>query len=187
MFISSINDITEYENWSRDEAWTYAEQAYSIKENGKPILFDDEDLEDPLRMRYVYCLAWITTKRCETGIEEGTLSYADAVNSLTAILDETDYNLLLLQYIISYGSNAGIDISKYLNAYNAIVDEIKREQNLTIGTDIGVTSATSVDLRHFWYFNDLDGEESYKVDAHNGTTKATRDWIRSNIPGMLNE
>jgi hypothetical protein len=187
MYIQSINDITKYENWSRDEAWTYAEQAYSIKENGKPLLFDDEDLEDPLRMRYAYCLAWITRKRCETGLADGSLSYADAARSMTAILEETDYNMLLIQDIITYGSTAGMDVSKYQSAYNAIVDEIKREQNLTIGNDIGVNSATSVDLKHFWYFNDLDGEDKYKVDTHNGTTAATRAWIRSNVPVLLGE
>ena len=187
MYIDSINSITEYENWSRDEAWNYAEQAYSIKENGKPILFDDEDLEDPLRLRYVYSLAWITTKRCETGLADGSLSYEAAVQSMEAILEETDYNLLLIQNIITYGSEAGMDVEKYRNAYNAIVDEIKREQNFTIGNDIGVNSVSSVDLRHFWYFNDLDGEDKYKVDTHNGTTAATREWIRTNVPVILGE
>lgn len=185
IYINSINKITEYENWSRDEAWTLAEQAYSIKENGKPLLFDDEELDDPLRLRYVYCLAWITRKRCETGLADGSMSYLDAVNNMVAILDETDYNILLLQDIVTYGNNAGLDVNKYAQAYNAIVDEIKSEQNLTIRTDIGVNSASSVDAGHFWYFNDLDGDAEYKVDMHNGTTAATRDWIRTNIPGML--
>ncbi len=187
MFIQGINNITTYENWSRDEAWNYAEQAASIKENGKMLLFDDEELDDPLRLRYAYCLAWITRKRCETGLADGSLSYGDAANSMVAILEETDYNMLLLQDIITYGSSAGMDVSKYQSAYNAIVDEIKQEQNLTIGNDIGVNSATSVDLKHFWYFNDLDGEDKYKVDTHNGTTAATREWIRSNVPVLLGE
>jgi hypothetical protein len=185
IYINSINKITEYENWSRDEAWTLAEQAYSIKENGKPLLFDDEELDDPLRLRYVYCLAWITRKRCETGLADGSMSYLAAVNNMIAILEETDYNILLLQDIVTYGNNAGLDVDKYAQAYNAIVDEIKSEQNLTIRTDIGVNSASSVDAGHFWYFNDLDGDAEYKVDMHNGTTAATRDWIRTNIPGML--
>ena len=187
MYIESINAITGYENWSRDEAWNYAEQAYSIKEDGKPILFDEENLEDPLRMRYVYCLAWITRKRCETGLSDGSLSNKDVVESMEAILKETDYNLLLIQDIITYGSAAGMDVEKYRNAYNAIVEEIKNEQNFTIGSDLGVSSASSVDLRHFWYFNDLDGEDKYKVDTHNGTKAATREWIRNNVPVILGE
>lgn len=186
-FIESINSFTERENWSRDEAWSYAERAYAIKENGKSLLFSDTDLEDPLRMRYVYCLAWITRKRCETGLKDNSMSYAYAMNSMTAILKETDYNLLLLQDIITYGSAAGVDVTKYRNAYNAIVDKIKSDQGLTIGTDIAVNSASSVNLNHFWYFNDLDGEDKYKVDLHNGTTAATREWIRSNVPVMLGE
>lgn len=186
-FIESINSFTERENWSRDEAWSYAERAYAIKENGKPLLFSDTDLEDPLRMRYVYCLAWITRKRCETGLKDGSMGYTDAVNSMTAILKETDYNLLLLQDIITYGSVGVIDVTPYRDAYNAIVDKIKSEQGLTIGTDIAVNSTSSVNLNHFWYFNDLDGEDKYKVDLRNGTTAATREWIRSNIPVMLGE
>ncbi|MCM1186739.1 MAG: zinc-ribbon domain-containing protein [Lachnoclostridium sp.] len=186
-FIKSINSFTERENWSRDEAWSYAERAYAIKENGKPLLFDDTDLEDPLRMRYAYCLAWITRKRCETGLQDGSMSYTDAANSMIAILKETDYNLLLLQDIVTYGSSAGMDVSQYQNAYNAIVDQIKSEQGLTIGTDIAVNSTSSVNLTHFWYFNDLDGEDKYKVDLYNGTTAATREWIRSNVPVMLGE
>ncbi len=186
-FIESINSFTERENWSRDEAWSYAERAYAIKENGKPLLFSDTDLEDPLRMRYVYCLAWITRKRCETGLKDNSMSYTDAINSMTAILKETDYNLLLLQDIITYGNAAGVDVTQYRNAYNAIVDKIKSDQGLTIGTDIAVNSTSSVNLNHFWYFNDLDGEDKYKVDLHNGTTAATREWIRSNVPVMLGE
>lgn len=185
MFIKSINGITEYENWSRDEAWNYAEAAYSIKENGKSVLFDDSALEDPLRMRYVYSLAWITTKRCEKGLADGTMTNTDVVNNMDAILAETDYSPLLLYQIIQYGTEAGINVDPYQNAYQAIVDKIKSEQGLTVGTDISVSSATTVDIRHFWYFNDLDGEDRYKVDTHNGTTKATREWIRENIPGML--
>ena len=187
MYIESINDITEYANWSRDEAWNYANQAYSVKENGQPLLFNSEDLEDPLRMRYVYCLSWITRKRCEAGLSDGSLSNADVVEHMKLILEETDYNPMLLQDIVTYGSAAGLDVENYQKAYNAIVDHIKTEQGLTIGIDIGVTSRSSVDLNHFWYFNDLDGEDKYKVDTYNGTTAATREWIRSNVPVILGE
>lgn len=186
-FIQCINNITKYENWSRDEAWSYAEQAAYVKENAKPFLFDDEDLDDPLRMRYVYCLAWKTRKVCENGLADGTMTKENAAQSMIAILQETDYNMLLIQDIITYGSEAGMDVEKYRQAYDAIVDEIRSEQGLTIGNSTGVNSASSVDLQHFWYFNDLDGEDVYKVDLHNGTTAATREWIRSNVPVILNE
>ena len=186
-FIESINNITKYENWSRDEAWSYAEEAYYVKENGKPLLFDVDDPDDPLRMRYVYCLAWKTRKVCEKGIADGSMTNGSAAQSMIDILEETDYNLLLIQDIITYGSAAGMDVEKYRNAYNSIVAEIKSGQNLTIRNSAGANSASSVDLQHFWYFNDLDGEDKYKVDTHNGTTAATREWIRSNVPGILNE
>lgn len=184
-YIKYINEITEREQWSRDEAWNYAEQAYSIQENGKVVLFDENDPEDPLTMRYAYCLAWITTKRCETGIADGTMTEKDAAESIRDVLPETDYNPLLIQTYITYAKSAGLDdVDKYQNAYNAIVDELKSEQQLSI-VNTGINSGTSVDLRRFWYFNDLDGDDAYKVDIHNGTTKAVRSWIRSNIPQML--
>lgn len=82
-------------------------------------------------------------------------------------------------------SEAGINVDNYRNAYQAIIDRIKSEQGLTVGSEISVSSATTIDIRHFWYFNDLDGEDQYIVDTHNGTTKATREWIRENVPGIL--
>lgn len=187
LYIAAINDITRRENWSRDEAWNYAEQAASLKADGKAILFDETNLEDPLRMRYAYCLAWITRKRCETGLADGSMTNEMAMQTMIAVLKETDYNILLLQDIVGYGNVAGIDASIYNSAYNAIVDEIRAEQNLSVGADIGVTSSTYVDAAHFWYFNDLDGEDKYKVDIYNGTTAATRQWIRTNVPVILGE
>lgn len=187
IYIAAINEITKRENWSRDEAWNYAEQAYSLKVDGKPVLFDETNLEDPLKMRYEYCLAWIIRKRCETGLADGSMTNEAAVQTMVAVLKETDYNILLLQDIVKYGSAAGIDVSAYTSAYNAVVDEIKAEQNLTVGTSIGVNSSTYVDAAHFWYFNDLGGEDKYKVDTYNGTTAATRQWIRNNVPVILGE
>lgn len=184
MYIKKINEITEREQWSRDEAWAYAEEAYSIQENGQTVLFAEDDLDDPLRMRYAYCLAWISQKRCEKGVADGSMSNEDAYNAMVAILEETDYNLLVLQDIINYGSAAGYPIYTYNNAYNAIMNYIRSEQNLSI-VNSGVNSGTTVDLRHFWYFNDLDGSDEYMVDIHNGTTQATREWIRNNIPDYL--
>ncbi|MCM1305145.1 MAG: hypothetical protein NC306_13710, partial [Butyrivibrio sp.] len=184
-FISQINEITEREQWSRDEAWTYAEQAYSIQKDGKTLLFDPEDLDDPLRLRYVYCLAWITRKRCENGVADGSMTNEQAFDSAVAVLPETDYNLLVLQDAIAYGSAAGKDVTPYQNAYNAIVAYLKAGQNLSI-VNTGENSATTADIRKFWYFNDLDGADAYKVDIKNGTTQATRDWIRNNIPSYIN-
>lgn len=183
-FIDAINEITEREQWSRDEAWTYAEQAYSIQKEGKPLLFGDGELDDPMRLRYIYCLAWISRKRCENGVADGSMTKEDAFNAMTAVLEETDYNLLVLQDIITYGSETGKDVSGYQNAYNAIIQEIKDEQNLSV-VNSGVNSVTSVDVRKFWYFNDLDGEDAYKVDINNGTTQRTREWIRNNIPSYI--
>lgn len=184
VFIKKINEITEREQWSRDEAWTYAEAAYSIQEDGKTVLFDESDLDDPLRLRYVYCLAWIQRKRCENGVADGSMTQKDAFDAMAAILEETDYNLLVLQDIIAYGNAIEADTSGYQAAYDAIVQELKDEQKLSI-VNSGVNSGTSVDVRKFWYFNNLSGDDAYKVDINNGTTQNTRDWIRENIPSYI--
>lgn len=177
MYIQAINNITTYDHWSRDEAWNIAEQAYNVgNENGTPVLFSLDDLDDPLRLRYEYCLAMVTRKRCETGLADGSMSYVDAVQTLASILEETDYNPLLLQDMVNYGQQAGMNVENYRYAYEMILDIIQREEGITIGGD--------VDLDHFWYFNDLDGDSSYRVGDY-GTTSYVRSWIRNNISGIL--
>ncbi|MBR1702253.1 MAG: zinc-ribbon domain-containing protein [Lachnospiraceae bacterium] len=181
-YIQKINEITEREQWSRDEAWTYAKQAYSIQDNGETLLFDEYDLEDPLQMRFVYCRGWIYRKRCETGLADGSMTQEEAFDYMIEVLQETDYNLLVLDDLIAYGKAAGKDVSKYQGAYDVIIEKVKEEQGLSIVNTGAKNSDTTVDMKKFWYFNDLDGDEKYKVDAYNGTTKATREWIRENIP-----
>lgn len=58
--------------------------------------------------------------------------------------------------------------------------KLKEEQNLSI-----VNSGTSADVRRFWYFNDLDGDDVYEVGINNGTAQTTIDWIRNNIPSNI--
>lgn len=51
-YIYAINEITSRENWSRDEAWELMEDAASIvDEDGDRILFNEDDLDDPMRLR----------------------------------------------------------------------------------------------------------------------------------------
>ena len=190
-YIRTINGFADPEQtgtpWPRDDAWKYASSAYSIQENGKGVLFGEDDLDDPLRLRYEFCLAWITTKRCEQGIKDDSLDAAGAAEKIRSILQETDYNPLLLQTYVGYAKQAGIgDVDKYQRAYDLIVNKVKEEQGLTIDANAtGMYTGNKIDLRYFHYFNDLDGEEEYLVDDTNGTTAATRAWIRENIPDVL--
>ena len=133
-------------------------------------------------MRFVYCRGWIYRKRCETGLADGSMTNEDAFNYMIEVLKETDYNLLVLDDLIKYGQAAGKDVTKYQDAYDAIIEELKTEQGLEITDNGGTAGGTKIDVKKFWYFNDLDGAEDYKVDDRNGTTKATRKWIRENIP-----
>ena len=87
-----------------------------------------DDLDDPLRLRYEYCLAMVTRKRCETGLADGSMSYADAVQTLASILEETDYNPLLLQDMVNYGQQAGMNVENYRYAYEMILDIIQRKK-----------------------------------------------------------
>ena len=183
-YIKKINDITKLEQWSRDEAWTYASQAYSIQDGEKPLLVDESDLDDPLRLRYAYSYCWISRKRCEKGVADGSMSNEEAFDQMVEILPETDYNLLTLDAVITYGTAAGKDVTKYQTAYDDIVDKLK-EQGITIVDNGGSSTGTTIDVTKFWYFNDLDGVEKYKVNQQNGSTKETREWIRQNIPETI--
>ncbi len=186
LYISKINEIATRPDWSRDEAWNLADDAYKIKDsNGKPLLWNEDDLDDPLRLRYEYSLAWIVQKRCLNGVADGTMSETDAITTINSVLAETDYNLVLLRLIIIYGTNQKMDMKPYENAYNAIVTKVRDTEGFSITNGTNLSSTTSADYTHFLFFNDLSGNEEYRVDTHNGTTAEVRAWIRENIPGYF--
>ncbi|MDD3369387.1 MAG: zinc ribbon domain-containing protein [Lachnospiraceae bacterium] len=167
-FINDFNEFTERESWSRTEAIDLMNGAHDAG------LFSDDDLDDPVRLRYVYALAWSIQKQNETDLASGSITPADAAQRIRDVLAETDYNPMLLFMCADFMDQAGEDSSAYHNAYDTIVTHLQETQGLSLGTD--------VDLAHFWYFNDF-GETS--VDATNGVTPENRQWIRDTISSML--
>ena len=183
-YILAINEIASRENWSRDEAWELASDAASIvDDDGNMVLFDPDDLDDPLRLRYIYSLAWVTRKHIETGIKDKTMTAEDALDEIDSVLKETDYNLQLIYDGIYYCSQAGIDPTPYTQAFNTIMEKLGENEKILIILDPKQANETNIDLNHFWAFNDISSgaNPDFQVSTTNGTTAETRAWIRENI------
>ena len=164
--ISAFNEFTKRDNWSRTEAW-------NLMQDTPDNMYDQSNLDDPVRLRFAYALAWWTQKQLESDLNSGVITEKGAAQKIADIIELTDYNPMLLNYYIQYMNDSGEDCSSVENAYNEIVSHISDTQGLKIGED--------VDLAHFWYFNDF-GE--YSVDAVNGVTKENREWIRNRMSAV---
>ena len=183
-YIFAINEIASRENWSRDEAWELAADAASIvDDDGNQVLFDPDDLDDPLRLRYIYSLAWVTRKNIETGIKDKTMTAEDALDEIDRVLKETDYNLQLIYDGIYYCTEAGIDPTPYTQAFNTIMEKLGENEGILIILDHSQADDKNIDLNHFWAFNDISSgaNPDFQVSTTNGTTAETRAWIRENI------
>ena len=183
-YIFAVNEITSRESWSRDEAWTLMEDAASVLDtDGSRALFNDDDPDDPMRLRFIYALAWKTRKDIETGIANGEMSYEDALDRIDAILRDTDYNLMLLHDGIYYSDLAGIDSEPYTLAFNSEIEKMEEYDNVLVVLDPAKADDTHIDMNHFWIFNDIsdNANPAYQVSYTNGTSAATRAWIRENI------
>ena len=183
-YINAINEISSRENWSRDEAWALMDDAASIlDEDGDPELFDTDDPDDPLRLRYIYSLAGATRKHLEKGFADKSITAEEALETIDELLPETDYNLQLLFDAIYYAEKAGVDAAPYQDAYNAIVERLGENEGIIIIMDHARADKTHIDLNHFWAFNDISSNANpdFQVSLTNGTTAETRAWIRDNI------
>lgn len=183
-YIFAINEITARENWSRDEAWELMEDAASITdENGNRILFNEDDPDDPMRLRLIYSLAWKTRKDIETGIASGEMTYEDALDRIDSVLKDTDYNLMLLHDGIYYCDKAGIDNAPYTVAFNNEIEKMQSFDGVIVVLDPKKADETHIEMNHFWIFNDISGDANpaYQISYTNGTSAQTRAWIRENI------
>ena len=183
-YIFAINEITARENWSRDEAWELMEDAASITDDsGDRILFNEDDPDDPMRLRLIYSLAWKTRKDIETGIASGEMTYEDALDRIDSVLKDTDYNLMLLHDGIYYCDKAGIDDAPYTVAFNNEIEKMQAFDGVIVVLDPKKADETHIEMNHFWIFNDISGDANpaYQVSYTNGTSAQTRAWIRENI------
>lgn len=172
--INTFDEFTTRDAWSRTEAWNLMKDTDSM--------YDSSDLDDAIRLRYVYALAWWTQKQIETELASGTITQKGAAIKIAGLIEAMDYNPMMINYYIQYMDTAGEDCSSVVTAYNEIVAHIKDTQGIEIGTDI--------DLAHFWYFNDVsEPADGVQDGTTNGVTQENREWIRSRMQyaGFVNQ
>ena len=163
-YILAINELTEAESWSRSTAWAIMENVPGLG------LYDESDLDDPLRLRYAYSLAMYTRKANAADIESGNLSPRDAGMKILDSIEEMDYNPVLILDAADYFKQAGENYTAdtLYTLYNDLTAIIEYYQGLRLPNDIP--------WERFWYFNDF-GE--FSVDDRNGASSECRQEIRS--------
>ena len=161
--IKTFDEFTTRETWSRTESW-------NLMSETPDNMFDSSDLDNPIRLRYVYALAWWTQKQIETELTNGTITAKGAAIKIANLIDAMDYNPMMVKYYIDYMKEAKEDCSEVEAAYNDVVKQLSDTQGINIGKDIA--------LDHFWYFNDFG---TYSVDDTNGVTTENRQWIRDRM------
>lgn len=161
-----FNSYTQRDMWSRTEAW-------KLINDTADNMFDPANLDDPIRLRYVYALSWWIQRQLETEIGNGTITEKGAAIKIANQIEEMDYNPMMLQYYITYMNHSGEDCSEVEKAYQDIVDYLAKTQGIRLGEDIM--------LDRFWYFNDF---ENYPVDSKNGVTPKNRQWIRTRMKSV---
>lgn len=160
--ISEFDAFTTRTAWSRTEAWNLM--------SGFDGMFDSSDLDNPLKLRYAYALSWWVQKQIETDLASGTITEKGAAIKIANMMEEMDYNPMMIDYYISYMDKAGEDCTQVSEAYSEIKQRLADTQGLIIGESIA--------LDHFWYFNDFG---TYSVDDTNGVTPENRQWIRERM------
>lgn len=161
--ISTFDAFTTREAWSRTEAW-------NLMADTPDNMFDTADVDNPIRLRYVYALSWWTQKQIETELSNGTITEKGAAIKIANLIDAMDYNPMMIQYYIVYMNEAGEDCREVSIAFDEVVQHLAQTQGIHIGTDIP--------LEKFWYFNDFG---TYSVDSINGVTPENRQWIRDRM------
>ena len=164
--ITTFDEFTSRPAWSRTESWNLMSETADN-------MFDTDDLDDPIRLRYAYALSWWTQKQIETELTNGTITAKGAAIKIANLIDVMDYNPMMINYYITYMKESKEDCKEVEDAYNDIVEHIAQTQGLTIGKD--------VDLEHFWYFNDFN---THPVDSTNGVTQENRQWIRERMSSV---
>ena len=168
--IDTFDEFTTREAWSRTEAW-------NLMRDTADNMFDSSDLDNPLRLRYCYALAWWTQKQIETELGSGTITQKGAAIKIADLIEAMDYNPMMMNYYIQYMSAAGEDCQDVAAAYDEIVRRIAQTQ----GTELG----SEIDLAHFWYFNDITAPAAGVQDGSiNGITPENREWIRSRMKSV---
>ena len=168
--VSAFDEFTKGQMWSRTECW-------NLMSETPDNMFDNSDLDNPLRLRYAYALSWWIQKQIESELASGTITTKGAAIKIGGMIETMDYNPMMINYYISYMNDAGEDCSEVSQAYDDIVNQLSQTQGIVIGQDIP--------LEHFWYFNDF-GEYSGDMEdgSTNGVTPENRQWIRDRMANV---
>jgi len=168
--VAAFDEFTKGQMWSRTECW-------NLMSETPDNMFDNSDLDNPLRLRYAYALSWWIQKQIESELASGTITTKGAAIKIGGMIETMDYNPMMINYYISYMNDAGEDCSEVSQAYDDIVNQLSQTQGIVIGQDIP--------LEHFWYFNDF-GEYSGDMEdgSTNGVTPENRQWIRDRMANV---
>ncbi len=168
--VAAFDEFTKGQMWSRTECW-------NLMSETPDNMFDNSDLDNPLRLRYAYALSWWIQKQIESELASGTITTKGAAIKIGGMIETMDYNPMMINYYISYMNDAGEDCSEVSQAYDDIVNQLSQTQGIVIGQDIP--------LDHFWYFNDF-GEYSGDMEdgSTNGVTPENRQWIRDRMANV---
>lgn len=171
--VNTFDEFTTRDVWSRTEAW-------NLMRDTADNMFDSSDLDNPIRLRYCYALAWWTQKQIETELASGTITQKGAAIKIADLIEAMDYNPMMIDYYIQYMSAAGEDCQAVVSAYDEIVEQLVETQGTELGRDI--------DLAHFWYFNDITAPAAGVKDGSvNGVTPENREWVRSRMKSVIFE
>ena len=169
--MDTFDEFTTRQAWSRTEAW-------NLMRDTADNMFDSSDLNNPLRLRYCYALAWWTQKQIETELASGTITQKGAAIKIADLIEAMDYNPMMIDYYIQYMSASGEDCQDVIAAYDELVRHIDETQGIALGSEI--------DLAHFWYFNDITAPAASVQDGSvNGVTPENREWIRSRMKSVV--
>jgi hypothetical protein len=161
--IETFNEFTTREQWSRTEAWNLMSSADQM--------FDSDDMDNPIRTRYEYALAYYIQKEAETQVNEGTITSKGAAQKIARVLEDTDYNLMLIYEYMYYMDDAGEDYSEVEDAYYEVLYQIYDTQGIDLTYDI--------DIYQFWSFNNFDEYSDTVEDGdYNGLSSENREYAR---------
>jgi hypothetical protein len=167
--IETFNEFSTREQWSRTEAWNLMSTADQM--------YDESDMNDPIRLRFEYALAYFYQKEAETQYNDGTITAKGAAQKLAGVIPDTDYNLMLIYEYMVYMQEAGEDYSEVSDAYYDALYQIYDTQGIDLTSDI--------DIYKFWSFNSFDDYSSSVEDGDvNGLSNDNRTYIRELFQGI---
>lgn len=175
-FIAVFDANRTSNEWSRTTTWLYMQEASTVG------LVDKNNMNDPLTLRYAYALAWITQRDVTEGVVDGSLTPRDAIDSILSVLEVADYNPVLVRDLAGYYEQEGDKVfaSQLKEACGEVWNYLAYTENVYIQpSDLYVSaktsSASTIELYNFYYFNDF-GE--YSPSKTNGVSSEGRDRIR---------